>query len=192
MKTSEQIVEITKALIEAHKNIKHAVKDKKNPYFNSDYATLESVIDQSKKHLIENGIVVIQSISEKTLITRLQHVSGQYFESSMDLFYEKQNMQAAGSAVSYARRYSLAAMLNMSQTDDDGNEASKEQPKETEKKKDNNESISIFAKSIGVDHLSLKQLIIKKYGKPVDFNDASKDDCRLFCEFIKKEKENAV
>ena len=118
------MLNISKALVEAHKKIGHAKKDAKNPHFKNDYATLESVIDASKQSLLENGIIVIQSLSEKSLTTRLQHVSGEFIESSIDLLVDKGNMQGLGSASTYARRYSLAAMLNIAQSDDDGNEAS--------------------------------------------------------------------
>lgn len=124
MKTSESMINISKALVEAHKKIGHAKKDAKNPHFKNDYATLESVIDASKHSLLENGIIVIQSISEKYLTTRLQHTSGEFIESSIELLVDRSNMQGLGSAVTYARRYSLASMLNIAQSDDDGNEAS--------------------------------------------------------------------
>ncbi len=128
MKTSDSLINISKAMAEAQKKISHATKDSKNPHFKNDYASLESVINASKESLLEHGIFVIQSVSEKSLVTRLQHTSGEFFESSLDLLLSKQDMQGLGSAITYARRYSLASMLNISQADDDGNEASKPAP----------------------------------------------------------------
>ena len=125
MKTSDSVANITKALVESSKKMHHATKDASNPHFRSSYATLESVIDASKDLLSDNGIAVIQAVVDDSLVTRLQHISGEFLESSMKLLLDKNSMQGMGSAISYARRYSLAAMLNISQTDDDGNEASK-------------------------------------------------------------------
>lgn len=125
MKTSESISNLASALVKAHTKIKHAIKDNKNPHFKNDYATLESVIDASKEALLEQGIVVLQAPSGGTLTTRLQHSSGEFIETELNLLLTKQDMQGLGSAITYARRYSLAALLNMAQADDDGNEASK-------------------------------------------------------------------
>ena len=125
MKTSNEIANIAKALCEAQKKINHATKDSKNPHFKNDYASLEAVIDATKASLLEQGIVVVQSVEGSTLETRLQHSSGEYFESTINLLMTKNDMQGLGSSITYARRYQLAAMLNISQADDDGNAASK-------------------------------------------------------------------
>lgn len=137
MKTSESLTNISKALVESHKEIGHALKDAKNPHFKNDYATLESVIDASKQSLLKNGIIVIQSVSGQSLTTRLQHISGEYFESQLDLLVDRNNMQGLGSAITYARRYSLAAMLNISQADDDGNAAAQNAPQKSPSKNTN-------------------------------------------------------
>lgn len=125
MKTSTEIKNISKALIAAHKKIGHAMKDKTNPHFKSTYATLESVIDASKDALSDNELMVAQTTKDDNiLVTTLIHSSGEFLQSEMKLILQKNDMQGLGSALSYARRYSLAAILNISQTDDDGNEAS--------------------------------------------------------------------
>lgn len=126
MKTSDSLINISKSMAEAQKKISHATKDSKNPHFKNDYASLESVINASKEALLEHGIFVIQTADDKALTTRLQHTSGEYFESTLSLILSKQDMQGLGSAITYARRYSLASMLNISQADDDGNEASRQ------------------------------------------------------------------
>ena len=120
MKTSECIDLISAALAKAHASISHAGKDAKNPHFKNDYASLESVINAGKDALLGAGVIVIQGVSNSTVVTRLQHISGQYFETELALLLGKNDMQGLGSAITYARRYSLAAMLNISQTDDDG------------------------------------------------------------------------
>lgn len=125
---SESIKAIMPALVKAQASIKHAVKDAKNPHFKNQYATLESVIDATKDALLANKITVIQSVTkENTLLTELVHESGEYISAEMPLLLNKQDMQQMGSAITYARRYQLSAMLNMAQTDDDGNDAAKTQ-----------------------------------------------------------------
>lgn len=195
MKTSDSLAKITEGLVEAHKKITHASKDKTNPHFKSKYATLESVIDATRDSLLEQSIVVLQLVGHDSVITRLQHSSGEFIETDTKIYLKSTDMQALGSSISYARRYALAAILNISQTDDDGNAGSathkQEPPKQQEpqKPKSNAENIADFAKTLGYEDMKLKELIIKKYGKPVDFNAADKNDCRLFCEFLKTEKE---
>lgn len=125
MRSSPSVVNITKALILAQDKIKHAEKDSSNPHFRNSYASLESCIDASKDILLANDVVVIQAPNSNVLTTRLQHVSGEYFETDTPLILTKQDMQGLGSAITYARRQSLTAMLNMSQSDDDGNAAAK-------------------------------------------------------------------
>jgi hypothetical protein len=126
MKTSDSVINIAKALILAHGKIKHATKDATNPHFGKTYASLENVIDVTKQAYLESDIVVLQGMSSDglTLTTRLQHASGEYYESEVKLMLSKQDMQGLGSAITYARRYSLAAFSNLTQADDDGNAAS--------------------------------------------------------------------
>lgn len=126
MKTSESVMKIAEAIVKASADINHATYDSTNPHFNSKFASLESVIDTSKTLLLAHGVIVLQGVNADMLVTRLQHVSGEFFETELKLILSKQDMQAMGSAITYARRYSLAAMLNISQTDDDGNDAGKE------------------------------------------------------------------
>lgn len=149
MRTSESIDQLTKSLITAQKSIKHAQKDAANSHFRNEYATLASVIDASKAVLLENGINVFQGTMGLKLVTRLQHTSGQFIESETDLVMSKQDMQGMGSAITYARRYGLAAILNMSQEDDDGNGASgpskrKAPPKQTSSSKPKTEGGNDF------------------------------------------------
>jgi hypothetical protein len=126
VKTSESVKTIATALAKAQAKITHATKDSKNPHFRNDYASLESVIDATKQALLDEGIVVLQGMSEdgSTLTTRLQHTCGEFIESYLKLVLSKQDMQGLGSAITYARRYSLAGMNNIAQQDDDGNDAS--------------------------------------------------------------------
>jgi hypothetical protein len=129
MKTSETIGKISAALLEAQQAITFASKDATNPHFHSKYADLPSVIDAVKPALNKCGIVFIQSASPSepgtlALSTRLIHVSGEWLEDTAVMPLQKLDPQGFGSAMTYARRYSLAAFTGLYQDDDDGNAAS--------------------------------------------------------------------
>lgn len=127
MKTSESVKTIMPALIKAQAKIGHAAKDATNPHFKNKYATLESVIDASKGPLLENKILISQSLNtDNVLVTTLFHESGEFLQSEIKLMLNKQDMQQLGSAVTYGRRYALAALLGISQEDDDGNAAAQD------------------------------------------------------------------
>jgi len=123
---SEQINEIAAALSKAQGAMQNAVMDKINPHFRSRYATLASVLDSIRKPLSDNGLAVTQTIGIQNggmvLTTMLMHTSGQWLSSEYPLPIGKP--QEMGSAQTYARRYSLAALVcNSSEEDDDANAA---------------------------------------------------------------------
>jgi hypothetical protein len=128
---SENINEVASALAKAQGKIVTAKKDKKNPFFKSSYADLSSVWDACRSALSDNGIAVIQSINTPDnkpmeLVTILAHSSGQWFRSQMPIITTKNDPQSLGSALTYYRRYALAAIVGVaaSDDDDDGNIAS--------------------------------------------------------------------
>jgi hypothetical protein len=130
MKTSETLTKLPAALLKAQAAITFAAKDATNPHFKNRYADLGSVIDAIKPHLNFNGIVYLQTATPSDdgrlhLVTRLIHESGEWVEDTMVMPLSKQDPQGFGSAMTYARRYSLAAITGLYQDDDDGNEASK-------------------------------------------------------------------
>lgn len=128
MRTSEQLDKIAPALAAALPAVQNAVKDAKNPHFRSTYATLAAVIDTTKPVLAEHGITVLQSPGwhegRATVTTRLLHASGQWIEGTAETPVAKQDPQGVGSAITYLRRYGLAALAGITQEDDDGNTAS--------------------------------------------------------------------
>lgn len=120
---------ITMALLNAQKLIKNAPKDAKNPHFKNDYATLESVIEAVKITANQCGILIVQGNGADELgnyvnTTVFHAESGENITSKVYLLLDKVNMQGLGSAITYARRYGLAAMFCITQADDDGNQAS--------------------------------------------------------------------
>lgn len=113
------------ALHKAQRAFKPAIKDTANPFFKSKYADLASIWDACKDALSENDLFVSQStgIGEhgQTMITRVYHTSGEFIESITPIICAKHNdPQAFGSAMTYTRRYSLAAILGIITDDDDG------------------------------------------------------------------------
>ena len=136
MTTSPTISKLAIALLKAQTAITFAKKGADNPFFHSKYADLPTVIDAIKPALNDNGIVFIQlpsrSVDELNtsgpqllhLTTRLMHESGEWIEDTACCPLVKQDPQAYGSAITYLRRYSLAAAVGLYQDDDDANGAS--------------------------------------------------------------------
>jgi len=133
MNKSENINELAAALSKAQGQIKGAVKDSKNPFFKSTYATLASVWDACRDQLASNGLSVVQCPEETTLgitiETILCHSSGQWISSKYTMPVGKGDAQAVGSAITYGRRYALSAMVGISPDEDDGNAATAQPPK---------------------------------------------------------------
>ena len=125
MKNSEQINELAVALNKAQAEFMVAKKDAKNPFFKSKYATLNAVYEAIAEALLKNGLSVIQPIVGEAVETTIIHTSGQFITSSCPIVCAKQNdPQAMGSAITYARRYSLASLLGvMTDEDDDAEKA---------------------------------------------------------------------
>lgn len=136
MRNSEQINELAVALNKAQADFMVAKKDAKNPFFKSKYATLNAVYEAVAEALLKNGLSVIQPIVGDAVETTIIHTSGQFITSSCPIVCAKQNdPQAMGSAITYARRYSLASLLGvMTDEDDDGEKAmARPSPKPTVK-----------------------------------------------------------
>jgi hypothetical protein len=119
----ESMANVCKALAAAQGKLRKAVKDSTNPHFRSRYADLESVIEAMREPFASEGLAVVQSVDEGNLVTTIFHASGESITSSVPLYIQKQDMQGVGSAITYARRYGLAAACGISQTDDDGEAA---------------------------------------------------------------------
>ena len=128
---SESINELAAALSSLQGALEGAKKDSTNPYFKSKYADLEAVWEAARPLLQPNGLSVTQTmgylatgeVPVTTLITTLLHSSGQWIGGEMPLYLKVQDAQGQGSAITYARRYCLAAILGIHQTDDDAESA---------------------------------------------------------------------
>ena len=140
MKTSETIKNISEALNKAQKEMGAVKKGADNPFFKSKFADLPSVIEAVKEPLNKNGITILQPHSTvvkegigtegNTVIhfveTVLVHESGEFISGETPVFLpekKRNDPQALGSAITYARRYGLQSLLSLPAEDDDGEKA---------------------------------------------------------------------
>jgi hypothetical protein len=128
MNKSESIAAISAALAKAQSSFKPAVKDSANPFFKSSFLSLSGVIDAVRDALTSNGIAITQLTGmdgDKLILnSMLIHSSGEYIGCSYPIKSVKDDPQSIGSACSYARRYSLMALVGIAAEDDDGEAAS--------------------------------------------------------------------
>lgn len=188
MRTSETLGKIAPALVKALSEIGGVGRAADNPFFKSKYATLENVIDASKPILAANGIVLVQfpgafNGGAMSLETVLLHDSGEWVSGSeaFGVATGKQDPQAVGSALTYARRYAQMAVLNMPAVDDDG-EASmpRNQPKVTQ---DQADTLAALIEDVGADKAkflaylkvsSLKDILAVNYSSAVEALEAKR------------------
>lgn len=127
MQQSDSIAALAAALAKAQGAIKGAAKDSVNPGFRSKYADLASVWDACRKQLSDNGLAVIQTTDEAedavVVVTTLAHSSGEWISGRLKLRPVKADPQGMGSAITYARRYALSAIVGIAPDDDDGQAA---------------------------------------------------------------------
>lgn len=120
---------INAALVAALSELTNLAKDKVNPHFKSRFTSLDAILDATRPVLAKHGLALSQEpVFEDGMagvVTRIIHVSGESRESKLILPLRDQSAQGVGSAISYARRYSAAAVLGIaSDEDDDGQQAS--------------------------------------------------------------------
>lgn len=125
---SEQINELAAALAKAQGEMGHATRSSVNPHYRTTYADLSEVINAIREPFSRNGLSYSQHVSYSDGIvsvdTILMHSSGQWESSRISSPVAKADAQGIGSATTYCRRYSLAAIAGIAQADDDGNAAS--------------------------------------------------------------------
>lgn len=128
MKKSDEIKDLVTALVKVQSEIKNPSKDTTNPFYKSRYADLPAVLDSCRAVLVKHGLCLVQTteITENggvVLNTTLAHVSGQWMSGSYPLNPVKNDPQGMGSAMTYARRYSLQAIIGIVAEDDDDAES---------------------------------------------------------------------
>lgn len=122
--------QIASALVKAQKAFGPALKSSTNPHFRSKYADLSACVEAVIDALNANGIALVQRTSEcpdgVTVTTVFVHESGEVLDSGpLHVPAAKNDPQGYGSALTYARRYSLMAACGIAPEDDDGNAATK-------------------------------------------------------------------
>lgn len=139
MRHSDDIKDLATALAKAQAAMTGARKDSTNPHFRSNYADLASVREASvpalnkfeiavvqSPRLVQNGAPTVQGTVEAWLVeveTTLIHASGQWLADTLAVPVTQANAQGVGSAITYARRYALAAVAGVAPEDDDGEAA---------------------------------------------------------------------
>lgn len=129
MEQEKAKLEFLKSLNKVQGLIEPVTKDKTNPHFKSGYASLAAVNETIMGLLAENGFIILSGGAEiggkPWLRTTLLHVGGHSMSFDYPLLVTDANPQHLASATTYARRYSLCALFNLSTEDDDGNDAVK-------------------------------------------------------------------
>ncbi len=156
-KQSATIGKLAEALAKAQSKLLPAAKDSENPFFKSKYADLASVWEACRAALTENGLAVVQLAhsTEKGVgvETMLVHSSGEFISESLEVPAAKHDAQAFGSAITYARRYGLAAMVGVAPEDDDGNAAAKAaQPAKKKERDDSSKNVKQETPANGHGH----------------------------------------
>jgi hypothetical protein len=136
MKQSDSIVNLAKALAAVQGKVAPIGKDATNPHFRNKYASLDAIMEAVRPLLAANGLSLVQgggapisnvdgTVTGVAVETMLLHTSGEYIASTITLPLDKATAQAVGGAVTYGRRYGVAALLALTtDEDDDGNAAS--------------------------------------------------------------------
>ena len=132
--TKSKVYNLRSAMLEFQKLAVTAKKDGKNPHFRSNYSTLESVITAVNQGN-QFGLFFTQEIEVKNyqkdivIVTTVRHIAdNDTYVSKLPIILSQANMenpQKIGSAITYAKRYTLQAVYGLPSEDDDGNEASK-------------------------------------------------------------------
>lgn len=127
MDTSKATPELFAALAKAQAEVENASKNSANPHFKSKYADLAEVLNTIRPTFARHGLSLLQSTGFDgalvSVTTAIAHSAGGIVTSTAACVPAKTDAQGIGSATTYLRRYSLAAMAGVAQEDDDGNAA---------------------------------------------------------------------
>lgn len=156
MESSESIKTLAAALAKALPDICKADKDKENPHFRSKYADLGNVVDAIKPALEKHGLTFTQICHDANNAAKIEtviiHESGEYLScGTVSVPVSKADAQGYGSALTYARRYSLSAAFGVAPEDDDGNAAAKAAPRKAPPKEQPKGEMAEVQISLGVE-----------------------------------------
>ena len=186
---SENIGKLMEALAKAQATMEEAKEDSKNPFFKSNYADLTSVWRACKKSLTENGLSISQPSmmidGQLCLVTILGHSSGEWIKGIYPINPVKNDPQAIGSAITYARRYGLSAIVGVcKEGEDDDAEAGMER-----KASISDDQLKLLIKSIG-DDAEAKDIILKRFSAKA-FNEIPKDSFATVMNWLETRKKES-
>ena len=191
MNKSESIKELASALSKAQGEFAGAVKDTNNPFFKSKYADLDSCVSAIKAPLSNNGLSFIQishdSQNSASIETIILHSSGEWISAGITSCpVSKADAQGFGSAMTYARRYSLSSAFGIAPADDDGNAATKAAPEQPKRILITDEQISELDALI-VD-LGIDKAKFLAHVQLTGFSDLSSDEFVQIKKLIEKKR----
>jgi len=132
MEQSQEITELTAALIALQAEIKPVKMDSENPFYHSKYASLHSVWEQTRPLLKKHGLAVIQAPDthegQVGVSTTIAHESGQWIKAFFGMTPAKQDPQELGKIVTYFRRYALGGFLGIVTEEDTDGEVGQHKP----------------------------------------------------------------
>lgn len=136
MTSTENLNDFAAALAKAQGEMRNAALNKVNPHFRSKYADLSEIRNAVTPALSKHGLAAVQMLRRSDgvleVVTRLVHSSGQWMESVFPIPQDVSKPQTMGSAITYGRRYTLAAICNISADEDDDANAAHEAAKPAE------------------------------------------------------------
>lgn len=129
-------MELAKALSKFHASVGKIAKTANNPFFKSKYAPLPEILEAIAEPLLQSNLVFSQIPDGDCLCTILMHTeSGEWISGCYSMHPVKNDPQSIGSAITYARRYALGAILGLNiDKDDDGNQGSGKTPNKPQEK----------------------------------------------------------
>jgi len=189
---SESIAALAKAIALSQLHVGNALKSSTNPHFKSKYADLAEILNTVRPVFSANCIAIVQTPTFESGVasveTMLCHESGEFISSVCSSPVSKQDAQGIGSAITYLRRYSLAAMCGIAQEDDDGQHAVQEpqtQRQAPSRKLSNAEREMGVADMKGApDEAALKQVWADYHAMAKNIGD--RESCEFFTDCAKE------
>lgn len=175
MKRSETIAKLASALVNFNSEVSKISKDSENPFFKNNYASLDNIVEEVRPILQKNKLSVMQFPSgdgvNVSITTMIMHESGEWIESEPLIMKPvKNDPQAIGSCITYARRYSLQAVLSLNTgEDDDGNNATHEK-KPPQQKQNTNENKNSSPKLISEPQKKKLNILIGQISEKVNIS----------------------
>ena len=152
------MIELIKALIKARAEFPSIQKDKINPHFKVSYASLDSVLDAVTPVLCKHGLAIVQVMEKGSILkTHLFHESGEFLTSEYEL-PDIQDSQKKGAALTYARRYTVCALLSITADEDDDANSAKDD-KTAQKTYNSRQSVNSRQLSIGNAIKQIRELL---------------------------------